>query len=84
MPEYKAPLREISFVMNELLDCEGLYQTLPGYEEANRELLDTIVEEAARFVEGELAPLYQSGDDEGCQLEDGVVTTPSGLSLIHI
>jgi alkylation response protein AidB-like acyl-CoA dehydrogenase len=79
MPEYKAPIRDIQFVMNDLLDCGGLYQSLPGYEEASADLLDTIIEEAAKFVEGELAPLYQTGDDEGCTLKDGVVTTPAGF-----
>ena len=43
------------------------------------DLLDTILDEAAKFSENELAPLYQSGDEEGCVLEDGVVTTPKGF-----
>ena len=51
MPLYKAPQRDISFVMNELLDAEGLYQTLPGCEEATRDLLDVIVSEGAKFCE---------------------------------
>ena len=44
MPDYKAPLRDISFVMNELLEAEAFYQTLPGFEEATRDLMDAIVE----------------------------------------
>ena len=39
MPAYKAPLRDISFVMNELLESEKLYQTLPGYEDATTDLM---------------------------------------------
>lgn len=66
MPAYKAPLRDISFVMNELLESEKLYQSLPGYEEATADLMNAIVEEGAKFAENVLSPLNQSGDEEGC------------------
>lgn len=79
MLQYKAPLRDIRFVMNELLESEALYQRLPGYEEATQDLMDAIVEEGARFAENVLSPLNQSGDDEGCTWKDGVVTTPKGF-----
>jgi len=79
MPEYKAPLRDISFVMNEVLEAEKLFQTLPGYEEASADLLDAIIEEGAKFSEGVLSPLYQSGDEEGCTWSAEGVTTPSGF-----
>ncbi|RLQ22176.1 acyl-CoA dehydrogenase [Seongchinamella sediminis] len=79
MPEYKAPLRDISFVMNEVLEAEKLFQTLPGYEEATAELMDAITAEGARFCEGVLAPLYQSGDQEGCTWSEEGVKTPSGF-----
>jgi alkylation response protein AidB-like acyl-CoA dehydrogenase len=79
MPEYKAPLRDIGFVINELLESEKLYQTLPGYEEATRDLMDAIVGEAAKFAEEVLAPLNQSGDEEGCHWSEEGVTTPKGF-----
>ncbi|MEQ9396145.1 acyl-CoA dehydrogenase C-terminal domain-containing protein [Haliea sp.] len=79
MLQYKAPLRDIRFVMNELLESEALYQRLPGYEEASQDLMDAIVEEGARFAENVLSPLNQSGDEEGCTWKDGVVTTPKGF-----
>ncbi|KAA1190655.1 acyl-CoA dehydrogenase [Pseudohalioglobus sediminis] len=79
MPEYKAPLRDISFVMNEVLEAEKLFQTLPGYEEATTDLLDAIVEEGAKFSEGVLSPLYQSGDEEGCTWSEEGVKTPTGF-----
>ena len=53
MPEYKAPLRDIGFVMNEVLESEKLYQTLPGYEEATEDLMNAIVEEGAKFAEND-------------------------------
>ncbi len=80
MPAYKAPLRDISFVMNELLESEKLYQTLPGYEEATADLMNAIVEEGAKFSENVLSPLNQSGDEEGCHWTPEGVTTPKGFA----
>ena len=81
MPEYKAPLREIKFVMDELLDMPGHYASIPAYAEvATPEMIDAIVAEGAKFCEQELAPLQRVGDPEGCtRHEDGSVTTPTGF-----
>jgi alkylation response protein AidB-like acyl-CoA dehydrogenase len=80
MPAYKAPLRDISFVMNELLESEKLYQTLPGYEDATADLMSAIIEEGAKFAEQVLSPLNQSGDEEGCHWSAEGVTTPEGFA----
>ena len=77
--QYKAPLRDIQFVMHELLDSENHYKTLPAFQEADRELMDSLFEMAASFTENELSPLNQSGDAEGCQFDNGTVTTPTGF-----
>lgn len=77
--QYKAPLRDIQFVMHELLDSESHYKTLPAFQEADRELMDSLFEMAASFAENELSPLNQSGDAEGCQFNNGTVTTPKGF-----
>jgi alkylation response protein AidB-like acyl-CoA dehydrogenase len=77
--QYKAPLRDIQFVMHELLDSESHYKRIPGFQEADRELMDSLFEMAASFAENELSPLNQSGDAEGCQFDDGKVTTPKGF-----
>jgi len=81
MPEYKAPLREIKFVMDEVLDMPGHYASLPAYAEvATPEMIDAIVNEGAKFCENVLAPLNRVGDEEGCtRHEDGSVTTPTGF-----
>ncbi|MFT4824375.1 MAG: alkylation response protein AidB-like acyl-CoA dehydrogenase [Halioglobus sp.] len=79
MPEYKAPLRDISFVINELLESEKLYQTLPGNEEATAEMMNAILEEGAKFSENVLSPLNQSGDEEGCKWSQDGVKTPEGF-----
>ena len=80
MPAYKAPLRDISFVINELLESEKLHQTLPGYEEATADLMSAIIEEGAKFSENVLSPLNQSGDEEGCHWSKEGVKTPAGFA----
>jgi alkylation response protein AidB-like acyl-CoA dehydrogenase len=69
----------MQFVMYELLDVEKHYNELRGDDEVNRELIDAIMEGGAKFSENELAPLYRSGDEEGCTFESGTVTTPTGF-----
>ncbi len=78
MPSYKAPLREYRFLLNDLLDFSQ-YAKLPGFAEAPADLVDAILEEAAKLTEEVLQPLNQIGDREGCKLENGVVTTPTGF-----
>ncbi len=78
MPIYKAPLDDMRFVLHELYDSKTI-ATLPGYEDFSPELMDSVLEEAGKFAEGVLFPLNQSGDLEGCTLENGVVRTPSGF-----
>ena len=78
MPDYKAPLRDIQFVMNDLLNCEAHYTSLSGCEEVTPDLLTAIIDEGAKFAENTLLPLFRSADEEGCKFEDGKVTTPTG------
>jgi len=78
MPGYKAPLRDMRFVLNELADLDRL-RALPGCEEIGPDLTDPVLTEAARFCEEILFPLNRSGDEEGCTLENGVVHTPRGF-----
>ncbi|MBR7889579.1 acyl-CoA dehydrogenase C-terminal domain-containing protein [Marinomonas sp. A79] len=79
MPEYKAPLRDIKFVTEEVLDFPGHYAKLPGAEEATPDMVSAILEEGAKFAERVLSPLNRVGDQQGCQFKDGVVTTPDGF-----
>ncbi|MBJ8429314.1 acyl-CoA dehydrogenase C-terminal domain-containing protein [Acinetobacter pittii] len=80
MPLYTAPLRDMQFVLHEMLQTEQNYQGLSKYQESvNRELIDQYLEAAADFCENELAPINQNGDQEGCHLNQGVVTTPKGF-----
>jgi 3-(methylsulfanyl)propanoyl-CoA dehydrogenase len=78
MPSYKAPLRDMRFVLYELHDGAALPE-LPGYEEFTPDLVNPVLDEAAKICEEVLHPLNRSGDEEGCTLENGVVRTPKGF-----
>jgi alkylation response protein AidB-like acyl-CoA dehydrogenase len=79
MLHYKAPLRDMRFLINEVLDYPTHYSTLSNGADATPEMVDAILEGAATLCEEVLAPLNASGDKEGCHLKDGVVTTPAGF-----
>jgi alkylation response protein AidB-like acyl-CoA dehydrogenase len=79
MPQYKAPLRDMRFLLNEVLDYPGHYQQLKSGAEATPDVVDTILSECASFCEEVLAPLNQSADAEGCSIVDGQVITPKGF-----
>lgn len=79
MVAYRAPLRDIRFLMNEVFDYPGHYQTLPRGEEASPDVIDAILAAAATYCEDVLSPLNATGDQQGCTLRDGEVTTPVGF-----
>jgi alkylation response protein AidB-like acyl-CoA dehydrogenase len=80
MTTYKAPLRDMQFIMQDLLNYEQHYQSLPECEDVNIELIDAILGEASKFSEQVVAPLNTVGDEVGCQmLENGEVRTPPGF-----
>lgn len=78
MAVYKAPVKDIQFVLNEVLDVASLAK-LPGYEDATPDTIQAIVEEAGKLCENVLFPLNRTGDEEGCHYENGVVRTPKGF-----
>jgi alkylation response protein AidB-like acyl-CoA dehydrogenase len=80
MPQYSPPLREMQFVMHELLNAESVLQALPAHQDINRELIDQVMEEGGKFCADVLHPINRSGDEEGCTyVSDGVVKTPKGF-----
>lgn len=79
MPQYKAPIRDIDFVLNEVMDYPAHYQNLPNGGDATPDVVEAIIKECARFAEEVLSPLNQPGDEEGCRIENGQVTTPKGF-----
>ena len=77
MSEYKAPLRDFHFLINEMLDFAEIAK-LPGFEEAP-DIVDPVLEEAGNFASNVLAPLNAVGDRQGAKWSDGNVTTPKGF-----
>ena len=78
MPSYSAPVRDMQFVLHEVVNLEA-HNNLPGFEEVSADLVDAILEEGAKLAQEVLQPLNQSGDHEGCTLANGVVTAPKGF-----
>ncbi|MCQ4287327.1 acyl-CoA dehydrogenase C-terminal domain-containing protein [Pseudomonas stutzeri] len=79
MADYKAPLRDMRFVLNEVFDAPKLWQTLPALAEVvDAETADAILEEAGKITANTIAPLNRSGDEEGCHWAGGAVSTPAG------
>jgi len=78
MNSYKAPLNDLSFIFNHLLDQAQLSQ-LPGLEDLGVDLYESILDEADKFATNVLDPINASGDREGLKIKDGEVTTPTGF-----
>jgi alkylation response protein AidB-like acyl-CoA dehydrogenase len=79
MPAYKAPLRDMRFLINEVFDFPAHYRGLSNGKDADPETVEAILGECAKLCEEVLAPLNRSGDEEGCTLVNGEVTTPKGF-----
>ena len=78
MSFYKTPLRDFQFVLHELLDTSAVMHSC-GREEFDPGTIDQVLSAAGQFAEEVMAPLNASGDEEGCSLHEGVVTTPAGF-----
>src|SRR6202166_856398 len=79
MPTYKAPLEDVSFLLNDVFQIDR-YDNLPGFTDASADVREAILGEAAKLSEEVLQPLNRTGDLEGCvRHDDGSVTTPTGF-----
>jgi alkylation response protein AidB-like acyl-CoA dehydrogenase len=78
MHEYRAPLADIRFVLNEVVGLPEIAR-LPGYEETTPDVVNAILDEAAKLAGQVIGPLNRVGDKEGARLENGVVRTPTGF-----
>ncbi|WP_022977143.1 acyl-CoA dehydrogenase C-terminal domain-containing protein [Nevskia ramosa] len=81
MGQYNAPLRDMQFVLHELLGVEAELKSMPQHAELDGDTINSIAEEAGKFASEVIFPLNQSGDEEGCQLDkaSGVVKAPNGF-----
>mgnify|MGYP000403664165 CR=1 FL=1 len=80
MADYKAPLRDMRFVLNEVFEVSKLWAQLPGLADVvDEDTAAAILEEAGKVTAGVIAPLNRSGDEEGCSWSNGAVQTPAGF-----
>ena len=79
MSEYSAPTADMLFVLEHLAGLSQLANR-EGYEHADLETVAGVLEEAARFMEEQLAPLNRKGDEEGVVVENGQIFHPDGFA----
>ena len=80
MAEYKAPLRDMRFVLNEVFEVADTWAQLPALADSvDAETVEAILEEAGKVTAKSIAPLSRGGDEQGCHWADGAVTTPDGF-----
>lgn len=79
MADYRAPIKDMQFVLKEVFNAAEVWASLPGFEDASEDLAFAILEEGAKICENEISPINRNGDEEGCHWNNGVVTTPKGF-----
>lgn len=79
MPEYRAPTADMLFVLEHIANLSQL-ATREGYELADLDTVEGVLDEAARFMEEQLAPLNRKGDEEGVVVENGQIFHPEGFA----
>ncbi len=81
MAEYKAPLRDMQFLLKDVFEADKLWARLPGVADVvDPDTADAILEEAAKIANEVLGPLNREGDEQGSKWEDGKVTPPEGFA----
>jgi hypothetical protein len=85
MPQYNPPLRDMKFVMHELLNVTDELKLLPAHAEVDADTINAVLEEGGKFAAEVIAPLNLSGDAEGCSLDktSHEVTTPKGFKAAY-
>jgi alkylation response protein AidB-like acyl-CoA dehydrogenase len=82
MSTYNAPLKDMQFAIHELAGLAEI-TALPGCGEVNAELVDAVLDEAAKFAQEVLDPLNREGDKTGVRLVDGKVIVPEGFNAAY-
>jgi len=81
MGQYVAPIRDMQFVLHELLQVENELKQLPPHAEVDADIINQVLEEGGKFTSEVVFPLNHSGDREGCRLDQQTheVATPKGF-----
>ena len=79
MLEYRAPERELSFLLFELFEVEQAWRDIPAFADFSEDVIRAVVEQGGKLAGGVLAPVNQAGDQHGCTFDNGNVFTPPGF-----
>jgi len=77
--QYQAPVDDMMFLVKDVFSLTERLGGIADFSEFDDDLYAAILEEAGKFATGVLHPINRSGDEEGCQFDNGVVTTPKGF-----
>lgn len=80
MAGYIPPIDDVAFLLGDVFDFDDAMSALPGFDEVNTELATSILAEGGKFCSELLEPINRVGDEEGCRLADGQVTTSTGMA----
>ncbi len=85
MAQYTPPLRDMHFVLHELLQVTHTFKTLPAHAEVDVDTINAVLEEGGKFASEVIAPLNAPGDAEGCSLDAATheVRTPAGFKAAY-
>ena len=75
--------RDIEFVIHEQLDAQKLSKLNENFADFNKKTIDLVISEAKNFAVKELLPANKEGDEQGCTLENGKVTTPDSFKRLY-
>jgi len=86
MAQYTPPLRDMQFVLHELLNVVDELKQLPAHAEVDADTINAVLEEGGKFASQVVAPLNQIGDQEGCKLDKATheVTTAKGFKEAYL
>ncbi len=83
MHSYKAPIRDMHFVLFDIVKVQDQGDALPSYADATPDVISAVLEEAGKFCEYELHPINRAGDEEGCTWDNGHVKTAKGFKQAY-
>jgi alkylation response protein AidB-like acyl-CoA dehydrogenase len=83
MYTYKAPLRDMTFLLFDILKIQDTANAIPAYAEATPDVVSAVLEEAAKLCTNVLQPINRSGDEAGCTFDNGVVKTAPGFKAAY-
>jgi len=85
MPQYTPPLRDMQFVMHEVLNAVDELRALPPHADIDADTINAVLEEGGKFAAEVVFPLNQRGDEDGCTLDKSTheVKTPEGFKQAY-